>query len=218
MDEYTNTKETDTPDTRENSHSKRVARTLKRLNDSHHALWLLFVISFMETIIIPIPIELVLIPFMITNRHRVWKTAAFVTAGCLAASMVGYGIGYFLFDILGQQVVEWMNWQQQYEQYQALFNKHGFFAIILVGVIPIPFQVAMLAAGTAGYAVWKFVIAATIARGIRYYGLAVLVALFGDKAEAMWKKHKVMAMLIVLAIVMAFWGLTHWLAATRVTG
>ncbi|MFP4517665.1 MAG: YqaA family protein [Desulfovibrionales bacterium] len=191
----------------------RISKWLSHLNDSEHALWLLFALSFLETIIIPIPIELVLIPFMVTNRHRLWRTAGYVTAGCLAASVFGYGVGYFLFETIGTWALDTFGWQQGYVTFQVLFDRHGFFAILAIGVIPVPFQAAMLTAGVAGYPVWKFVLAATIARGIRYYGLAALVAIFAEKAHSIWKRHKVAASLILMAIVVCVWLLSRWIAA-----
>lgn len=174
---------------------------------------LLFGLSFLETIILPIPIEFVLIPFMLTNRHRLWKTAAYVTAGCLAASLFGYGMGYFLFETGGQWMIKTMGWQQGYEKFQILFDQHGFFAILMVGVVPIPFQTAMLTAGAAGYPVWKFVLAATLARGIRYFGLAWLVFVFGKQAENLWQNHRLSVGLGLAIIVGALWALTQWLSS-----
>ena len=61
----------------------------------------------------------------------------------------------------------------------------------------------MLAAGAAAYPILWFVIAATIARGIRYYGLAGLVWLVGDKAEHMWREHRTTAAVIATVAVVA---------------
>lgn len=179
-------------------------------------MWLLFSLSFLETIILPIPIELVLIPFMLTNRHRLWQTAAYVTAGCLAASLFGYGIGYFLLETAGEWMINTMGWQQGYEKFQNLFDQHGFFAILMVGMVPIPFQTAMLAAGAAGYPVWKFVLAATLARGIRYFGLAWLVFVLGKRTVILWQNHRLIVGLCLAIIVVALWALTQWLSSVLI--
>lgn len=196
---------------------ERVKRWLDRLHRSRKALWLLFVASFLETIVVPIPIELVLIPFMLTNRHRLWRTATVVTAGCLAASVLGYGVGYWLFESVGRWAIESLGWQEGYEQFRALFAAHGFWAILAIGVVPIPFQTAMLAAGAAAYPVHMFVLAATIARGIRYFGLAALVRATGDRAIRLWRRHRLLASVSLLALIAGFFLLSHWLGAI-VTG
>ena len=192
----------------------RVRRWLKRLNESNNALWVLFLASFAETIVVPIPIELVLIPFMLTNRHRVWRAAFVVTAGCLIASVVGYAVGYFLFETVGRWAITTLEWEDQFDRFTEMFATYGFWAIIAIGVVPIPFQVAMLTAGAAGYPIWLFALAATIARGIRYYGLALVVRLFGDRAMYYWECHRLTAAAAATALLGALFFLTQWIGGT----
>lgn len=195
----------------EAARTPRVKRWARRAERSPRALWVLFWASFAETIIVPIPIELVLIPFMVSNRHRLWATAAAVTAGCLLAAMVGYGAGYLFFDTLGTTLVEWLGWQGELAQFREMFRQHGFWAIVAIGVTPVPFQVAMLAAGAAGYPVPLFIAAATVARGIRYFGLAVLVYFLGHRAESFWRRHRTTAAVLSTAAVLAILAAGIWL-------
>lgn len=168
----------------------RADRWQRRLTGSRWPMVAMFWASFAETIIVPIPIEVVLIPFMMARRHQVWWIATVVTVGCLLASIVGYGIGYFFFASAGQWLIDSLGAGQDFARFQAMFAEHGFFAIVAIGVIPIPFQIAMLVAGAAKYPILLFVIAATIARGVRYFGLALLVLLVGDRALSFWNRHK----------------------------
>lgn len=191
--------------------ANRVDIWLDRLNRSKSALWVLFWASFAETIIVPIPIELVLIPFMIANLHRLWLTATVVLAGCLAASIAGYGIGYLFFDTAGRWVIDYFGYQGAMQEFRLLFSQYGFWAVVAVGVIPIPFQVAMLAAGAAQYPVPLFVLAAVFARGIRYYGLALLVHLFGEQALALWEAHKTRTAIGATVIIAALMAIAYWL-------
>jgi len=167
----------------------RTEKWRQRLETSENALALLFVASFLETTVVPIPIEVVLIPFMLTNRDRLWLIAAVTLAGCLAGALVGYGVGYFLFESVGTWLIDTFGWQQSYQEFQGMFDRYGFWAVIAIGVTPIPFQVAMLVAGTAEYSILLFVLAAAIARGVRYFGLALLVHLFGERAMGLWERH-----------------------------
>ena len=66
----------------------RARRWLERLNGSKHMLWLLALFSFLETLIVPVPIELVLIPLMALNRQRIWRIATVTTAGQPARASV----------------------------------------------------------------------------------------------------------------------------------
>lgn len=107
--------------------------------------------SPLETIILPIPIELVLIPLMAVNRQRIWAIAAVTTLGCLVASIVGYGVGMVLYQSLGTWFIEFMGMEQSYQAFQGFFDQYGFAAILAIGILPIPFQVAMITAGLSGY-------------------------------------------------------------------
>lgn len=176
--------------------SKQTKQWFERINGSKHMLWLISILSFLETIILPIPIELVLIPLMAVNKRRVWIIATVTTAGCLVASLVGYGVGMALFQSVGTWFIEFMGMQDSYQSFQSFFNQYGFIAILSIGILPIPFQVAMITAGLSGYPILLFVLAALLARGVRYFGLAWLVHRFGHRVEEMWKQHALMTSLV----------------------
>jgi len=185
--------------------SKRAKQWFERINGSKHMLWLISTLSFLETIILPIPIELVLIPLMAVNKQRVWMIATVTTGGCLVASLVGYGVGMALFQSVGTWFIEFMGMQDSYQSFQSFFNQYGFIAILSIGILPIPFQVAMITAGLSGYPILLFVLAALLARGVRYFGLAWLVHRFGHRVEEMWKRHALMTSLVggLLVLVIA---------------
>ncbi|MDX5401004.1 MAG: hypothetical protein LPK02_01365, partial [Rhodobacterales bacterium] len=143
----------------------RTKRWLERLSRSRRAMWVLFAASFAETLVVPIPIELILIPFMAANRARVWVIAGVVTLGCLLASLVGYAVGLLLFETLGLRVIDAMGWTEGMQRFRVIFEDYGFWAIVAVGILPIPFQVALLGAGAAAYPIGWFLLAALIARG-----------------------------------------------------
>lgn len=183
--------------------SRRAQKWFERINGSNHMLWFLAVVSFLETIIVPIPIEVVLIPLMALNRDRIWRLAAVTTLGCLVAALVGYGVGMALYQSVGTWFIETMGMQSGYQSFQTFFDQYGFVAILALGILPIPFQVAMITAGVSGYPIYLFVLAALIARGVRYYGLAWLILRFGSHAEDLWRRHAVTASLGAAAVIIA---------------
>lgn len=182
---------------------------------SRYGLWLIGTASFLETIIVPIPIELVLVPYMLANRRRIWTIATATLAGCLIGAIVGYGAGYFLFETLGRWIIAQFEYGQAIETFRQSFDRYGFWAIMAVGVTPVPFQVAMLVAGAAAYPIPMFVLAAVIARGIRYYGLALLVCLFGQRALELWRRRawaaSIVTLLVFAAIFVSIRFLPQWL-------
>ncbi len=182
---------------------------------SRYGLWLIGTASFLETIIVPIPIELVLVPYMLANRRQTWTIATVTLVGCLIGAIVGYGAGYFVFETLGRWIIAQFEYGTAVETFRHSFDRYGFWAIVAVGVTPVPFQVAMLVAGAAAFPIPLFVLAAVIARGIRYYGLALLVCLFGHRALELWRRRAWAASIVVVLILAAVFAgirfLPQWL-------
>ncbi|MDP0491880.1 MAG: VTT domain-containing protein [Verrucomicrobiota bacterium JB023] len=134
-------------------------------------------------------IEFVMVPFLLARRKQIWLISTIVLVGCVLGALVGYGIGRFFFESAGQWLIDTFGLSGGMEKFRNLFDDYGFGALILVCITPIPFQAAMLAAGAASYSLPMFLLATLIGRGIRYYGLAAIVALMGEKAEEVWQKH-----------------------------
>lgn len=174
---------------------------------SRRGLWGITVLSALEATVLPVPLEVLLVPYMVANRRRLWWIATLVLLGCLIGAVAGYAVGYLAWNGIGHPLVELFGYEAAWKRFVALFEAHGFWAIVAVGITPIPFQVAMLAAGAAQYPVPLFLLAATFARGIRYYGLALAVAWVGPQAALLWRRNAGWLGALLLAL---FLGLTAW--------
>lgn len=162
---------------------------LEQLNRSPHALWLLFGASVLETLLVPIPIEVILIPWMLCHPERKWTIAGVALAGNLTAASLGYLLGVSVMEQWGDRLVGLFGSQEAFEAFRSTLRQEGFMAVATLGVTPVPFQIAMLAAGASGYPYPLFLLAAMLGRGVRYFGLALLVALAGDAALRLWERH-----------------------------
>jgi membrane protein YqaA with SNARE-associated domain len=169
------------------------------------------VASFLESIIIPIPLEAVLIPLMQQRRERLWTLAGGALLGCVAGAAVGYFVGQLFMGTAGQWMVETLEAGDQMERAKQAMNANGFWFVMTVSVVPVPFQIAMLAAGATGYPFGWFMVATLISRGVRYFGLALLVYLVGDQAEAWVTKNKWLATIVLVVLVGGGWALSAWL-------
>ncbi|WP_107851337.1 YqaA family protein [Oceanimonas marisflavi] len=184
---------------------------LKKVTGSGWLLPVVFVASLLEALILPIPLELLLIPLMLIERQRLWRLAAAALAGCLCGALLGYGLGAWLFDGPGQWLLHRVNGQETFETFSEELAGNGFMAIVMVGITPVPFQVAMLAAGAVSYSLVLFMLASAIGRGIRYFGLALLVRLTGERALQLWRHHAQKVGFALLGLALLGYGLSHWL-------
>lgn len=187
---------------------KNIMQKTKQFIDSKHMLSGITVASFLESTIVPIPLEAVLVPLMQARREKLWLIALMATLGCIAGALFGYGIGYYLFDLVGDWVINTFSSPVQFENVRQQMQSQGFWFVMTLGIVPIPFQIAMLAAGATKFSLILFLIASAIARSIRYFGLAVVVYYAGNKAEKIISEHKTKAMIIVSAVILSVWGLT----------
>lgn len=184
---------------------------VERLVHSRHGLRLMFVVSFLEATVLPVPLELILIPYMLKVPALVWRIATAALLGCMAAATLGYYVGALLLDTVGIWLLETLNYTEVFDTYREDFQRHGFWAIILFGISPLQFQAAMLAAGAADYPLPLFWLASGISRGVLYYGIGLLVVLLGDRAVALWERLSKRAGWAVIAMVILVYFLIIWL-------
>ena len=187
---------------------KKLKRKTDKLVNSKHMLSGVTVASFLESTIVPIPLEAVLVPMMQARRDKLWLIALMATLGCMLGALVGYALGYYLFDAVGDWMITTFFSQEQFDTVKQQMQNQGFWFVLTLGIVPIPFQIAMLAAGATQYSILMFILATAIARSIRYFGLAVVVYYAGNKAERVIKKHKTKSIIVLTGFVLLLWGIT----------
>ncbi|MDO7086024.1 VTT domain-containing protein [Pseudocolwellia sp. AS88] len=187
---------------------KKIKKKTRQFVDSKHMLSGITTASFLESTIVPIPLEAVLVPLMQARREKLWLIALMSTLGCIIGALFGYALGYYLFDAVGDWIISTFSSPEQFENIKQKMQDQGFWFVLTLGIVPIPFQIAMLAAGATKYSLSLFLLAATIARAIRYFGLAVLVFYAGDKAEHLMRKHKTKSMIVITLVILVVWGIS----------
>ena len=188
--------------------AKKIKQKTRQFIDSKHMLKSITVASFLESTIVPIPLEAVLIPLMQARREKLWLIALTATIGCIIGAIFGYALGYYLFDVVGDWVINTFSNPEQFEQVKQNMQAQGFWFVLTLGIVPIPFQIAMLAAGATKYSIFLFLLATVIARSIRYFALAAVVYYAGNQAERIIQKHKTKALVAISVLVLLLWWLS----------
>src|SRR3954452_15850260 len=85
------------------------------------ALPVLLLISFVESSVFPIPPDILLIPMILARPSRAWRLAALCTLSSVAGGLLGYAIGYYLFDAVGRPVLEFYHAMDRYDSLKAGF-------------------------------------------------------------------------------------------------
>ena len=129
-----------------------------------------------------------LAPMSLANPRRAWWFAMLTTLASVAGGLFGYLIGYFAFDAIEPWLRDSHYWGA-YEQAVAWFAEWGFWAIFIAGFSPIPYKVFTIAAGVASMALLPFTLASLVGRGARFFLVAGLMALGGERMEGALHKY-----------------------------
>ncbi|MBI1954578.1 MAG: DedA family protein [Proteobacteria bacterium] len=176
-----------------------------------HATWIVSIISFAESSFFPLPPDLLIIPMVLAQRHLAWRLAWLCTLTSVIGGIVGYGIGYFMFETLGEWIINTYNLHSAFEKFQIEFHHWGFWIIALKGLTPIPYKLVTIASGVAQLDMKTFLIASIIARGFRFYLLSFLLWFFGPWAKDFIEKYLNLVLILSLAIIVLGFLIVKWL-------
>jgi len=183
------------------------------------ALYYLCGLSFVEAFIFPIMPEVMLAPMMLGKRHRAFFYANISLLFSLLGSLVGYSLGHWAFHALTpllQSLHLYAPIQVGVENLRMQMNQHWLellLVLMLAALQPVvPMKFVTWAAGIVGVPLVPFLVCIMLGRGKRVWLLALLIRLFGERAERILHKHIEWigwAALLALAALTGWWVLKH---------
>ncbi|HIF55179.1 MAG: YqaA family protein [Methylococcales bacterium] len=153
-----------------------------------HAEKYLCALSFAESSFFPIPPDVMLAPMALAMPDKAFKLALFTTIFSVLGGMLGYAIGFFLFDSISPWLQETHYWGK-YLMAENWFKEWGFWAIFVAGFSPIPYKVFTLAAGALQMLFLPFILASLVGRGARFFLVSFLLAAGGEKLESRLRQY-----------------------------
>jgi membrane protein YqaA with SNARE-associated domain len=157
--------------------------------DKPYALWILGAMAFAESSFFPIPPDIMLLPMSLARPARAWLFAALCTTASVAGGVLGYAIGALLYDSVGQWLINLYHLGDKVEAFRASYAAWGSVIILLKGLTPIPYKLVTITSGFAGYNIWLFILCSIIARGGRFFIVAVVLNRYGDVIRAEIEKR-----------------------------
>ena len=157
--------------------------------DKPYALWVLAAVSFAESSFFPVPPDIMLLPMALARPKRAWLFATLCTVASVAGGVVGYAIGALLYDSLGQWLINLYGLAGKVEAFRASYAEWGAWIIIGKGLTPIPYKLVTITSGFAGYSLGLFILCSIIARGGRFFAVAILLNRYGDTIRAEIEKR-----------------------------
>ncbi|HSD35421.1 MAG TPA: YqaA family protein [Alphaproteobacteria bacterium] len=159
------------------------------LASHRHALRVLALVSFAESSIFPIPPDAMLIPMVLAHRERAWTMAAVCTIASVLGGILGYVIGYFLFEAVGRPILDFYGYQEEFQRFADAYNRWGLWIILIKGLTPIPYKLVTIASGVAQFDPVVFILASIATRGARFFLVAALLRRYGPPIRTFVEKN-----------------------------
>jgi membrane protein YqaA with SNARE-associated domain len=161
----------------------RLYRWVLALAEKPFAPWALGGLSFAESSFFPIPPDAMLLPMCLARPRRAFWYATICTVTSVLGGLLGYAIGYLLFDTVGRFLIDLYGYGAQVEYFKNAYDEWGHWIIVIAGFTPFPYKVITITSGFVSYNLLWFVVLSVLTRGARFYLIATLLYFWGDWAR-----------------------------------
>jgi membrane protein YqaA with SNARE-associated domain len=165
-----------------------------------HATWIMGLVSFVESSFFPVPPDAMLIPLALARPDKAYFYATVCTITSVAGGVLGWAIGYFLYESLGLWLMALYGYGDKVEAFRQAYLDWGAWIIVLKGVTPIPYKIVTIASGFAEYPILPFILLSIVSRGMRFYLVAFLLHRYGPRARAIIEERLTFWFTISLAV------------------
>ena len=149
----------------------------QKANSPYAPLWLAF-IFFLEMFLF-LPMDALLMLFCMHNPQRRFTYAMVATLSSLAIGLIGYGIGYLLWDSIGDFVTQHLISKDFFDRLVLHYNQHEHIAVFLGSFLPIPFKAITISAGFCQLSIGGYLSALFFARALRFFLIAEMMQRWG---------------------------------------
>lgn len=160
-----------------------------RWSRHRHAPRYLAVLSFTEASFFPIPPDVMLAPMVLAQRERAWYLASVTTIASIFGGLLGYLIGWVLFEQVGQPIIELYEAERQFQTVKDWFEQYGVWVVFVAGFSPIPYKLFTVTSGLMAMALAPFLLASAVGRGARFFLVAGLIHWGGEPFAAFIEKR-----------------------------
>ncbi len=165
----------------------------------------LFVLAVVESSFFFIPPDVLLIALCVGRPRRSFHFAAICTVGSVLGGIVGYLIGYQLFELIGRPILDLYGAQETFARVGELYRENLVASLGVAGFTPIPYKVFTIAAGAFKVAIVPFILISTVSRGARFFLVAGMIRIWGVKIRDFIDRYfNLLTIGLVVAVILGF--------------
>lgn len=176
--------------------------TMEKASHPHAEGWLAL-FAFVEASFFPIPPHPMLGLMCLAEPKKALRFAVIATLASVAGGLLGYAIGWGLYDTVGQDLLRILGLEASFPQAACYLREYGVEILIVKGATPIPFKLLTITAGFIGMALVPFILASLVSRSISFMIVGVLFRLFGAPIKAFIDKYLGLVTVGFVAVVIA---------------
>ena len=176
--------------------------TMAKASHRHAEGWLAL-FAFVEASFFPIPPHPVLGVMCLAQPKKAVRFAMIATLASVAGGLLGYLIGWGLYDTLGAQILRVLGLTESFPKAACYLNEYGFWIFVAKGATPIPFKLLTITAGFIGMDLTRFLLGSLVSRSISFLIVGILFRLFGAPIKAFIDKYLGLATAGFVALVLA---------------
>jgi membrane protein YqaA with SNARE-associated domain len=162
--------------------------TLAKAAHRHAEAWLAL-FAFVEASFFPIPPHPLLGLMCLAEPKRAIRFAAIATVSSVAGGLLGYAIGWGLYDTVGRELLHLLGMTESFPVAACYLREYGAEIIMIKGATPIPFKLLTITAGFIHMPLVPFVLASVVSRSISFMFVGVLFRLFGAPIKRFIDKY-----------------------------
>lgn len=177
-----------------------IKKKMLQYTESSVAEPILYTIAFTEAFIFPIPPDVLLITMVLLQEKKAWRYALVCTVFSVLGGIVGYSIGAFAMQFVGDHIVRIYNLESIYTNTIQWFQQYGIVAVLIAGFTPIPYKLCTVICGVLHFSLPLFIVSSCIARGMRFFLLATLPLYRTTKMGRYLERHSILLFCAILIV------------------
>jgi membrane protein YqaA with SNARE-associated domain len=170
-----------------------------------YGVWVLFLVAVAESSFFPIPPDVFHMALSINQPRRAFHYAAVCTAGSVLGGILGYGLGLWFLEGIGQQIIDMYGLTDKYQLVQHLYQKYDAWAVGAAGFTPLPYKLFTITAGAFRISFITFVVVSIIARAGRFTLVAGLIYRYGARIRTFIERYlNLLTVAFLLLLILGF--------------